>query len=169
MKRDAAGNGFVATIVIFPLVTFASLCVGIPTVAGVAMVVRSSAFVWYQPLIIFVLALINLGESSMIQIMFSRIWAYPPLILTWLLSCAAIAAFAVHMSSLEVAINLLAWTLPFAFCCLEDWETVSRQKQRAIQEEANYTGRRCPRCLKSCPSYRKTCRHCQYEIGRAIS
>jgi hypothetical protein len=42
-----------------------------------------------------------------------------------------------------------------------------RQARFAAQDAAT-TRRRCPKCGSPCPEYRKTCRACGFEIGRAL-
>ena len=42
------------------------------------------------------------------------------------------------------------------------------RKQRAAEKDAVTTSRRCPKCGSPCPEYRKTCKGCGFEIGRAL-
>lgn len=42
------------------------------------------------------------------------------------------------------------------------------RKKRAAEKDAAITDRRCPNCASPCPEYRKTCKACGFEIGRAV-
>lgn len=42
------------------------------------------------------------------------------------------------------------------------------RKRRAAEKDATSTSRRCPKCGSPCPEYRKTCKVCGFEIGRAV-
>ena len=42
------------------------------------------------------------------------------------------------------------------------WNRLRAEKDAAI------TDRRCPRCGVPCPRYRRTCKHCGFEIGRDV-
>jgi hypothetical protein len=42
------------------------------------------------------------------------------------------------------------------------------RKKRAAEKDAAITDRRCPKCGSPCPEYRKTCKACGFEIGRAV-
>jgi hypothetical protein len=42
------------------------------------------------------------------------------------------------------------------------------RKKRVAEKDAAITGRRCPNCGSPCPEYRKTCKACGFEIGRAV-
>ena len=41
------------------------------------------------------------------------------------------------------------------------------RKKRLAARDASITSRRCPQCGGPCPEYRKTCKGCGFEIGRA--
>jgi hypothetical protein len=40
--------------------------------------------------------------------------------------------------------------------------------KRATEKDAAITSRRCPQCGSPCPEYRKTCKACGFEVGRAL-
>lgn len=42
------------------------------------------------------------------------------------------------------------------------------RRSRAAEKDAANTKRRCPQCGSACPEYRKTCKACGFEIGRAV-
>jgi hypothetical protein len=42
------------------------------------------------------------------------------------------------------------------------------RRKRAAEKDAAITRRRCPKCGSPCPEYRKTCKACGFEIGRAV-
>jgi hypothetical protein len=42
------------------------------------------------------------------------------------------------------------------------------RKKRAAEKDAATTSRRCPKCGSPCPEYRKTCKACGFETGRAV-
>lgn len=42
------------------------------------------------------------------------------------------------------------------------------RKKLAAEKDAATTSRRCPKCGSPCPEYRKTCKGCGFEIGRAV-
>ena len=42
------------------------------------------------------------------------------------------------------------------------------RKKRAAEKDAAITDRRCPKCGSPCPEYRKTCKACGFEVGRAV-
>jgi hypothetical protein len=41
------------------------------------------------------------------------------------------------------------------------------RRRQAAEKDAATPNRRCPRCGSPCPEYRKTCKACGFEIGRA--
>jgi hypothetical protein len=54
---------------------------------------------------------------------------------------------------------------------LQEQERKKREQERNArfaERDAATTNRRCPRCGSLCPEYRKTCRACGFEIGRAL-
>jgi hypothetical protein len=42
------------------------------------------------------------------------------------------------------------------------------RKKREAEKDAGITSRRCPQCGSPCAEYRKTCKACGFEIGRAL-
>jgi len=47
-------------------------------------------------------------------------------------------------------------------------EAERAQKQRLAAMDAGITDRRCPQCGAPCPTYRKTCKACGFDIGRTV-
>ncbi len=49
----------------------------------------------------------------------------------------------------------------------ENWkEAKERRSDEMAAKDANLTSRRCPRCRRPCPTYRRTCRYCGLLVGR---
>lgn len=54
------------------------------------------------------------------------------------------------------------------FEMIREQENAERERRRtAAAKWAGITARRCPECASPCPEYRKTCKVCGFELGRA--
>jgi hypothetical protein len=82
-----------------------------------------------------------------------------------------------QLRSGQLELMPLLWPLLLANCLLTfyalwsqpRWEAkYQRQRQARVDRmtatDATLTDRRCPSCGKPCPSYRKTCKHCQASL-----
>lgn len=49
-----------------------------------------------------------------------------------------------------------------------DAETLREHRKRQAEKYAATTDLRCPKCNAPCPSYRKTCKACGFEVGRSL-